>query len=619
MCYQYLNRLSISIILFCCLSISTSAAAAEEKNPLQPMDLSSPRATLKSFLDAGDAGFQQMAKILQGTHNRAELKKQSELGRKAKTALDLSEIPPAVVFDVGRDGMFYLYDVLSRIELPAAADIPDKTAYAEIGNYSKTSDQSVTWTIPHSEITLTRMTEGPRKDQFLFSTSTVLRAKEFYEKTRSLPYKRDVPVKNYIEMRPYLSVNGWLISAQTIEAFPDWMKFAIYQQAVWKWLVLAILIFIMLLVIRLVHKRSRRSKNKYLRHLLTPFVLLILPIVFNMAAHQLTLTGVVAETISLIDEVLYYFVLAWIAWTGSMSIAELVIASPKIPDQGLDASLLRLTARIIGIILVISIIFYVSSNLGVPLYGLFTGLGVGGIAIAMGAKSTIENFIGSLNLFADKPVSVGDFCRYGEDAGPNFKRAGHIESIGIRSTRIRGIDNSLTTIPNADFSMMHIVNYDVRSKILLLTVLGLRYETTEDQMRYVIAMLRDMLLGHPRVIDEKPRVRFIGFGDFSLNVEIRVNINTADRNEFRAINEDIYLRVMKIVKDAGTGFAFPSSTVYLSRDDGLDEEHQQAAEAKVRDWCSAQELPFPDFTFEYRKKNRNTLEYPPEGSPESSE
>ncbi len=618
MCYQYLNRLSICIILFLCLSISASAAAAaaaEEKNPLQPMDLSSPRATLKSFLDAGDAGFQQMAKILQGTHNRAELKKQSELGRKAKTALDLSEIPPAVVFDVGRDGMFYLHDVLSRIELPAAADIPDKTAYAD----SKTSDQPVTWTIPHSEITLTRMTEGPRKDQFLFSTSTVLRAKEFYEKTRSLPYKRDVPVKNYIEMRPYLSVNGWLISAQTIEAFPDWMKFSIYQQAVWKWLVLAILIFIMLLVIRLVHKRSRRSKNKYLRHLLTPFVLLILPIVFNMAAHQLTLTGVVAETISLIDEVLYYFVLAWIAWTGSMSIAELVIASPKIPDQGLDASLLRLTARIMGIILVISIIFYVSSSLGVPLYGLFTGLGVGGIAIAMGAKSTIENFIGSLNLFADKPVSVGDFCRYGEDAAPNFIRAGHIESIGIRSTRIRGIDNSLTTIPNADFSMMHIVNYDVRSKILLLTVLGLRYETTEDQMRYVIAMLRDMLLGHPRVIDEKPRVRFIGFGDFSLNVEIRVNINTADRNEFRAINEDIYLRVMKIVKDAGTGFAFPSSTVYLSRDDGLDKEQQQAAEAKVRGWCSAQELPFPDFTFEYRKKNRNTLEYPPEGSPESSE
>ncbi len=132
-------------------------------------------------------------------------------------------------------------------------------------------------------------------------------------------------------------------------------------------------------------------------------------------------------------------------------------------------------------------------------------------------------------------------------------------------------------------------------------------------------MLRDMLLAHPRVADEEPRVRFIGFGESSLNVEIRVNINTTNNNEYRAINEDIYLRIMKIVKDAGTGFAFPSSTVYHSRDGGLDEEHKQAAEATVRDWCSAQVLPFPNFSFEYRKKNRNTLDYPPEGSPESGE
>lgn len=131
-------------------------------------------------------------------------------------------------------------------------------------------------------------------------------------------------------------------------------------------------------------------------------------------------------------------------------------------------------------------------------------------------------------------------------------------------------------------------------------------------------MLRDMLLAHPRVIDEEPSVRFSGFGDFSLNVDVRANINTIDRDEFRAIREDIYLRVMKIVNASGTGFAFPSSTVYYARDKGLDTERQQASEAKVRNWCSAQELPFPNFSFDYRKKTRNTLDYPPEGSPESN-
>jgi MscS family membrane protein len=244
---------------------------------------------------------------------------------------------------------------------------------------------------------------------------------------------------------------------------------------------------------------------------------------------------------------------------------------------------------------------------------------VGGIAIALAAQNTIENFIGSLNLFADHPVRVGDFCRYGEDPTSNWKRVGIVESIGLRSTRIRGIDNSVTTIPNADFSKLHIINYTLCRHIFLLTVLGLRYETTDDQLRYVLASLRDMLLAHPRVIDDEPRVRFAGFGDFALNVEIRVNINTMNRDEFRAIREDIFLRVMKIVKDAGTGFAFPSRTVYHTRDSGLDAGRQQAAEAKVRAWCAGQELPFPNFTADYRKKLRNTLDYPPEGSPQASQ
>ncbi|HYQ71305.1 MAG TPA: mechanosensitive ion channel family protein, partial [Gammaproteobacteria bacterium] len=88
---------------------------------------------------------------------------------------------------------------------------------------------------------------------------------------------------------------------------------------------------------------------------------------------------------------------------------------------------------------------------------------------------------------------------------------------------------------------------------------------------------------------------------------------------FRAIREDVYLRVMKIVKDAGTGFAFPSRTVYHTRDAEPDSERREAAEAQVRAWCSAQELPFPTFTTAYKKKIRDTLDYPPEGSPEASQ
>ena len=113
-------------------------------------------------------------------------------------------------------------------------------------------------------------------------------------------------------------------------------------------------------------------------------------------------------------------------------------------------------------------------------------------------------------------------------------------------------------------------------------------------------------------------MRFVGFGDYCLNVAIRVYIITSDYNDFLAIQEDILLRAMAIVKQAGTGFAFPSRTLYLTRDSGLNDERQQAAEKQVREWTSAQTLPFPDLNEEHRRQITDTLDYPPEGSPGSN-
>lgn len=114
-------------------------------------------------------------------------------------------------------------------------------------------------------------------------------------------------------------------------------------------------------------------------------------------------------------------------------------------------------------------------------------------------------------------------------------------------------------------------------------------------------------------------MRFVEYGDYSLNVAIRVYVRVTDYNEFLAIKEDILLRMMKLVGQAGTGFAFPSRTLYIGRDGGLDNERQQDAEKQVREWASAQTLPFPDFAEDYRKKITDTLDYPPEGSPAADE
>ena len=210
MSYKHPGRSPLwAILLLLCLPVT---GVADDAHPLDPLDLSSPRATLNDFLTASDAFF---SLLRDEEHwqapSRATAYRLSDALTPLERTLDLSEIPPASRRDLGRDGVVYLYEVLSRIELPPEADIPGAAAFAD--------NKSASWTIPHTEITLLRSADGPRAGQFLFSSSTVLRAEEFYEKVRTLAYRRDVPLKNYAEMRPYLSTGGWLISSHTIEGF----------------------------------------------------------------------------------------------------------------------------------------------------------------------------------------------------------------------------------------------------------------------------------------------------------------------------------------------------------------------------------------------------------------
>ena len=118
---------------------------------------------------------------------------------------------------------------------------------------------------------------------------------------------------------------------------------------------------------------------------------------------------------------------------------------------------------------------------------------------------TLENIIGGLTLFADKPVRIGDFCQYGQDVGT-------VEEIGLRSTRLRKRDDTVVTVPNADFSQRELTNFGKARRRLYNETIGLRYETTPEQLRYVIASIREMLNGHPKVYPDMLNVRFSGFG-----------------------------------------------------------------------------------------------------------
>ncbi len=162
---------------------------------------------------------------------------------------------------------------------------------------------------------------------------------------------------------------------------------------------------------------------------------------------------------------------------------------------------------------------------------------------------------------------------------------------------------------------MKLDNFAARDQRLLKTVLQLRYETTADQLRYVLASLREMLLGHPMVTPDPARVRFVGFGAYSQDLEVFAYLKCQDHEIFLAIQKDILLRMKDIVAEAGTDFAFPSQTAYLTRDKGLDTDRSDEAAKRVEEWRTKGKLPFPEFEEEERERMEDILDYPPKGSP----
>ena len=594
------------------------AGIAGAGHPLEPLDTSSPRATLESFLVVTDEAARRFAEYRDAPSPTTQAALLKSLVRGWRL-LDLSQVPPASRQQVADDSFVLLWDVIARLQLPEPGAIPDETAFIE-------DDDKVTqpaeWRIPDTEITIARVAEGPRAGEFLFSPGTVERVRSFQEAVQETPYQRPMPSDNLVLTDQLLT--GWMIPMVWVEVLPGWAKTPVLGQVVWKWFALLLLFGLALgAVIALFRWAGRGDRDgslgAYVRRLCVPLGALILAAPLRyFFQNQVNLTGAAAGVPDYLIEVTYGVAVVWLIWLTASWIAEAIIASPRISAESLDANLLRLAARAVGTVATLVLAFEVAHRVGIPVYGLVAGAGVGGLAVALAAKSTLENFMGALNLFADHPVRVGDICRYDEAAKSGWHPVGRVESIGLRSTKIRKFDRTLITIPNAEFAQLHILNFGKCDRMLLSTTLGLRYETSDDQLRFVLAELRELLHAHPKTlhtVNDPIRVRFVEYGDYSLNVAIRVYVRVTDYNEFLAIQEDILLRIMRLVGQAGTGFAFPSRTLYLGRDGGLDNERQQGAEKQVREWASAQTLPFPDFAEDYRKKITDTLDYPPEGSP----
>jgi MscS family membrane protein len=219
--------------------------------------------------------------------------------------------------------------------------------------------------------------------------------------------------------------------------------------------------------------------------------------------------------------------------------------------RAFSSSVLPLSGRIAKILVFVLIIAAVLSAWGYNTTTLLAGLGIGGVALALASQKTLENLFGSVAVISDRPVSVGDYCKFGSSSGT-------VEDIGLRSTRIRTVDRTLLTVPNGSFSTMTLENFDRRDKTLFHVTLNLRRNTTPDQMRALLESLTTLLKDNPKFETGAMPVRFVGIGAYSLDIEIFIYVQTLDGDEFMKLQQNLFLSIMDAVESAGTALAVPT-------------------------------------------------------------
>ena len=428
---------------------------------------------------------------------------------------------------------------------------------------------------------------------WLFSAETVLRIPVADQEINRFTIERLLPA--------FLRKNKW-----NGVSIGQWL--AMFVLAVVAYLLAYVIIAVLVFLVRRLWQKAHHERiAEIIQAFMLPVRIYLAVWIFVIISRNIGISIIVRQSFSEVTVIVAVVALLLLAWR----LVDIFIrfSEQRLAERG---QLGRLSAvlflrRSVKFVLIALGIIIILDTLGLDVTTGLAALGIGGIALALGAQKTVENLVGSLTLIADQPIRVGDFCKIGDTTGT-------VEQIGMRSTRIRTLSRTLVVIPNGELSSIKIENYAHRDRFWFHPILGLRYETTPDQLRYLLVELRAILYAHPKVSPDPARVRFLGPGADALPIEIFAYVLAIDYNEFLAIQEDLSLRIMELVAKSGTGFAFPSQTLYMAEDHGISEEKTREAEQKVGEWRRQGKLHIPSFDEDRIKELAGTLSYPSEGA-----
>jgi len=398
------------------------------------------------------------------------------------------------------------------------------------------------------------------------------------ERDDSLPANRELlaiveteggPVELILERGPAEAGQIWRVSTDTVARIPalytelGYGPFADRLPAplvtlrflgvrLWQWLGLVLLVgcatttawFATGLLARLGEKILHRAGHdvRFATHTIGPIRLLL--------AVALTAAGLPFLALALAPQTFFVgvekaLVIIAFTWTVLRAVDVMSTRAQRRFSQRRQlgaVSMVPLGRRVLKIAIAVLAVVAALQNFGFNVTGIAAGLGIGGLAIALAAQKTVENLFGGVTLIADQPVRVGDLCRFGDAEGI-------VEDIGLRSTRIRTLDRTVVTVPNAQFSAIPLENLSRRDRILVKTTLALRNETGAVRVREILDRLRSMLATQPKVDQTTARARLVRISPQATEIELFAYVLTTSYTEFVEHREMVLLGALEAIGD----------------------------------------------------------------------
>lgn len=492
----------------------------------------SPRRTLQTFVEGVHASVKRGE-----THRFAG----------AIACLDLSLIPEASRKEDGPLLAKTLYDVLARlwkIDWESVPDYAEGPAFRRV--LARGGEEYGVLELVHSA------NEGWR-----FSPSFVADLLELRARTQHLPYLEGLD-------------GAWDWRFWLEDRMPERLKRVRFLLPHWQWIGLLVVILLGLVcgqvTTHVSHAAFRRwvtatrvaNVEEKLKKAERPFGQTVMALVWLLGLHAINLPIQTRVWLSFPAKLFAVFSVALAAYRAVDVISAYLSHLASKTNNEMDDLLVPLVRKTLKIFVAIFGLVFIAEQMGLNLTNVLLGLGIGGVAIALAAKDTVENLFGSFTVLLDRPFAMGDWVKIGDVEGI-------VEEVGFRSTRIRTFADSLVTVPNSRLVTAPIENFGSRRRRRIQTMLSVTYGTPPEKIEAFCEGIRELIRRHPYTFKQSYHVYFNAWNASSLDVLLYCFVETPDwATELREKNR-LYLDILRLAGKLGISFAFPTQTLFIER------------------------------------------------------